>query len=452
MATLSRVTGKVFGGNAPLDEIGQFGSAKSGTPLNTQDVATIQALPAYTNGWGSAIMTSRNFPPIEEVTGVLKTISYQNCYLLQEGVPTYDVGTNYSATSIVKVINGTNLSFYVSLVDNNLGNSLSDGTKWAKASFADRAIGEIVTSAIPLSDSGLHLLDGSVLSGSGIYAQFVSYIADIYNSGLNYFCSEADWQQSITDYGVCGKFVYTPASGNNPATVRLPKVTGFIEGTLDNTKLGDLVEAGLPNITGGFCADNTQVGNTQEGDSIPPFGVFYKERNLQKYDLRSQTDQGPGGVMGFDASRSSSVYGNSNTVQPQTVKVLYYIVVATTTKTSIEVDIDEIATDLNGKADVDLSNCTKPHIVEVSSSSILPRWYRVYSDGWCEQGGSATRSSAGTTSVSFSKNFSSTNYTVIVSSDTTLSGHTNNITSKTTADFSCYWNGNLDWRADGFIN
>lgn len=334
MATLSRVTGKVFGGNAPLDEIGQFGSAKSGTPLNTQDVATIQALSAYTNGWGSAIMTSRNFPPIEEVTGVLKTISYQNCYLLQEGVPTYDVGTNYSATSIVKVINGTNLSFYVSLVDDNLGNSLSDGTKWAKASFADRAIGEIVTSAIPLSDSGLHLLDGSVLSGSGIYAQFVSYIADIYSSGLNYFCSEADWQQSITNYGVCGKFVYTPASGDNPATVRLPKVTGIVEGTLANNKLGNLVQAGLPNITAQFAL----------GSSSSASGAVY---------INGEIPGERGGAGGtdehgyFDASRSSSIYGNSTSVQPQTVKVLYYIVVATTQKTDLEVDIDNIATDIN---------------------------------------------------------------------------------------------------------
>ena len=60
--------------------------------------------------------------------------------------------------------------------------------------------------------------------------------------------------------------------------------------------------------------------------------------------------------MGFDASRSSSVYGNSSTVQPQSIKVLYYIVVATSTKTDIQVDIDEIATDLNGKMDIDMSN------------------------------------------------------------------------------------------------
>lgn len=343
MATLSRVTGKLFGGNAPLEEIGQFGSAKSGSPLNTQDVATIQALPAYANGWGSAIITSRNFPPIEEVTGVLKTLSYQNCYTLQEGVPVYDINTNYSATSIVKVVNGTNLSFYVSLQDDNLGHSLSDTDWWVKASSGERNIGEVVTSAIPLTDAGLHLLDGSLLSGSGIYAAFVSYIASIYNSSLNYFCTEAQWQQSVTTYGVCGKFVYD--SVNN--TVRLPKVTGIIEGTVDVSALGDLVEAGLPNITGtstGF------LGAT----SATSTGAFYNTGWAQMNQNAGATGNG----FGFDASRSNSIYGNSNTVQPQSVKIFYYIVVATATKTNIQVDIDEIATDLNGKADVDLTNTT----------------------------------------------------------------------------------------------
>ena len=37
------------------------------------------------------------------------------------------------------------------------------------------------------------------------------------------------------------------------------------------------------------------------------------------------------------------------------------------------------------KAEIDLSNCTKPYVTEtyVNGSS----WYRVWSDGWCEQGG-----------------------------------------------------------------
>ena len=132
MAKLTRVTGKVFGSAALAQSggIGQFGSAATGTPNPTTDVATIQALQAYLDGWGSAVITSRNFPPIEEVTGVLKTISYQTCYTLQEGIPAYDSGTEYSNTSIIKGVNNGVITLYASLVDNNTGNSTSDTTKW----------------------------------------------------------------------------------------------------------------------------------------------------------------------------------------------------------------------------------------------------------------------------------------------------------------------------------
>lgn len=353
MAKLTRVTGKVFGGSAPLDEIGIFGSAKAGNPTNSQDVATIQSLPAYINGWGSAILTNRNFPPIEEVTGVLKTISYQNCYLLQEGIPEYDANTNYSNTSIVKNIDGQTLSFFISLKNDNLGNPLTDGTSWLKANLnSARNIGEIITSAIPLSDSGLHLLDGTLISGNGIYKDFVDYIASIYNSSLNYFCSEAEWQTSVSAYGSCGKFVYTAAAGANPATVRLPKISDILEGTTDEGALGNLVEAGLPNITGSISFQPVSTTNTSTS------GVFSGSPHYQAGGFDSGPMYGNTGniTVNLDASRSSSAYGNSTTVQPQTIKVLCYIVVANSTKTDVEVDIDEIATDLNGKADTDLSN------------------------------------------------------------------------------------------------
>ena len=110
---------------------------------------------------------------------------------------------------------------------------MTDGTYWEEFSSGNsRNIGEIVTSTIPLTDAGLHLLDGALLS-YGSYQAFVDYIADLYDSGdyPDLFDTEADWQASVTTYGVCGKFVYD--SINN--TVRLPKITGFIEGTTDVT-------------------------------------------------------------------------------------------------------------------------------------------------------------------------------------------------------------------------
>ena len=48
-----------------------------------------------------------------------------------------------------------------------------------------RNVGEIVTSTIPLTDAGLHLLDGALLSGDGIYEEFVDYIANLYENSTD---------------------------------------------------------------------------------------------------------------------------------------------------------------------------------------------------------------------------------------------------------------------------
>lgn len=225
-----------------------------------------------------------------------------------------------------------------------LGNNLISGVAYPVE--PSRNIGQIIQSTIPLSDAGLHLLDGSLISGSGSYSAFVDYIASIYDASANYFCTEADWQTSVSTYGVCGKFVYD--SVNN--TVRLPKVTGFIEGASGVANLGNLTEAGLPNIDDTFYCYDSLSGIVSTTGLFRNTTVNSHIRGVHQSEV--YTTNG----VNFDASRSNSIYGNSNTVQPQSIKVLYYIVIATTTKTSIEVDIDEIAADLNGKADVDLTN------------------------------------------------------------------------------------------------
>jgi hypothetical protein len=244
-----------------------------------------------------------------------------------------------------------------------------------------RNIGQIIPSAIPLTDAGLHLLDGSLINSNGIYSDFVDYIASIYDASASYFCTEAQWQTSVAAYGVCGKFVYDA----NANTVRLPKVTGIIEGTTDVSALGDLVEqfVRLPNITARWRSSQDY------GQS----GAAYRINSGQSGYGGSYY----GSDTGFDASRISSVYSGNGTdtkIQPQAIKYYYYIVIATSTKTDIQVDIDEIATDLNeiatdlnGKADVDLGNINptqniKDMIVSWGipdySAGVVKSWGTVY--------------------------------------------------------------------------
>ena len=83
------------------------------------------------------------------------------------------------------------------------------------------------------------------------------------------------------------------------------------------------IETGLPNITGTF-------GNswaTDRGIFEKFAGAFYsntKPGYLTNIAKSSASDN-PSSVVGFNASRSSSIYGNSNTVQPATCKCYFVI-------------------------------------------------------------------------------------------------------------------------------
>lgn len=253
-------------------------------------------------------------------------------------------------------------------------NQSRNGTIDIPSGGTSRNIGEIVSSAIPLTDAELHILDGALISGSGSYSTFVDYIADLYDSGdyTAIFDTEANWQSAVTTYGVCSKFVYD--SVNN--TVRLPKygnqaltkvsnistastvpvvgngkTLGLFDGT---TNLG--LQVGGTGASSYYLTAGSSLANTSAGSAITSYSSNRASLGV------SQTATNSGLV-----ANTSSLLNITN----YPLDCYYYIVVATSTKTQIQVDIDEIATDLNGKADVDLSNLTT-----TASSNFDGQWVR----------------------------------------------------------------------------
>lgn len=184
-----------------------------------------------------------------------------------------------------------------------------------------RNVGELVFSSVPIDDKNLHLADGSLLDGKGTYRVFVDFIGKMATKYPNLFTDEATWQATVSKYGTCGKYVWNAEN----KTLRLPRLKGIVEATIDQNSIGNITEAGLPNITG--TAQFSQEWETWGRYDYT--GAFY----LQKRGGNG-VDGGHGNfdIVGFDASRSSQVYGKSNTVQPQTVKQYIYIVVSVDTE------------------------------------------------------------------------------------------------------------------------
>lgn len=128
MARLTRKNIKVFAENATNNGI--FGSLQANDPTTTNDVEQIQSLPAWSNGWDDATMTSEELPPLEEFQGIQYVVSYEQAYLMQEGLPEWSTSVTYFKGSLIKNITPTGFQIYNSLTDNNTGNLLSDTSNW----------------------------------------------------------------------------------------------------------------------------------------------------------------------------------------------------------------------------------------------------------------------------------------------------------------------------------
>lgn len=90
-------------------------------------------------------------------------------------------------------------------------------------------------------------------------------------------------------------------------------VDKFIEGS---TTSGTEKEAGLPNITGSFVPWAYQ-------NSLNPSGAFSQSyTNVSAYD---EYGANKGSQINFNASQSNSIYGNSDTVQPPALTMVYII-------------------------------------------------------------------------------------------------------------------------------
>lgn len=141
---------------------------------------------------------------------------------------------------------------------------------------------------------------------------------------------------------------------------KLPRTKFGFTGLRDS--VGGYVPAGLPNITGTFT-NNGHAGHAAAT------GAFTSTKNSTGSNQGGASD---GGTYSFDASRSSSIYGNSDTVQPPATQMYLYFYVGNFEREAIEQTAGITSEQLNDKADTDLSNLTS-----AGKSKIGPKIYRV---------------------------------------------------------------------------
>lgn len=284
-----------------------------------------------------------------DLNGMLNLLSQFYFFNQNGGTYTFDEGVSAAIggypQGAVLWYNGTDGSHIqvVSNIPNNTQNFVTDPSLIGGASkpwsyvdtkMSNMPVGSIVTSDFPLEMDGLEPLNdtlnypqGKLLtSANTTYPEFWNLCVANKQKAVDgdirydrYNKTQAQYNTEMSTYGFSGLYVVDTV--NN--TVRLPYFgTAFLQGS-NGVSIDKL--AGLPNITG-------KVGDWRNRH-LTSDGAFYKTNP-------GGDSEGSGSVAStvvavyMDASRSSAVYGRSNTVQPQSVSVYYYVVCGNTSSGS----------------------------------------------------------------------------------------------------------------------
>lgn len=281
MAKLPRVHQKIFAENAISKEIGQFGSAVAGAKKETGDIAEIQALDAWGQGWSEAAVSKNRYPALQEDNGVKKTVTQQLAYIFQEGIPEWHKDAEYFRGSLVKVLSGNEIKLYISLQDNNIGHAITEPDWWEEIQLGcSSKIGDPVPALNNTLEDNEIWLEGAVVSRE-TYAK----LFEVYG----------------TTYG----------AGDGTTTFQLPDVRNRV--FWGSNSFG-YINAALPNIKGQIIDIIGGMNSSANG--------FIKQTRKYSEKLYGSVS-GPNFTdFSFNASTYSAIYKDgTNTVQPPGLKV-----------------------------------------------------------------------------------------------------------------------------------
>lgn len=253
--------------------------------------------------------------------------------------------------------------------------------------------------------------DGAIQCNGATYNRALYKDFFDYATSKGWVKTETEWQSiAYANNGYCPYY----SQGDGSTTFRTPKFAPFMQVAIASGDVGKYHKAGLPNISG-----RSDLGGIYKCVSFG--GAIRTEKDAG--EATGATHNTAGGdqrvKITFNASNSSSVYGLSNTVQPESNEWMICVVVASQATNIGSVDVGNV---MSAVAQVQASVSVveakpilnaKAYITETWSNGTS--WYRKYSDGWIEQGGefAKPRDTNGTTT--FPVAFTNTNYTISTS-------------------------------------
>ena len=323
--------------------------------------------------------------------------------------------------------------------------NVNDGTvKWGVKNIQDASklglpVGfEAFTTNPNLQAGWLPLLGGEYSRTA--YADLWAWV----QTQQGYLIEESAWQAKAAANSGNVPFY---SKGDGSTTFRVPSLQAYTKGSKSMDEVGTYLNAGLPNITG-------QTSYATEPSAIyDPTGAFYREPS-SRHKLYWNGGNTANASLSFDASKSNPIYGSSNTVQPPSIVGLWCVKAYGVVTNVGSTDVANISTGLT-QAETRIS-ALENHDADatvVESYRNGTEWYRVWSDGWLEQGGYFEKARDTALTVTFLKPYADTNYT-FTNMVTEVSGNAADprLNKKTATDFSMLtaaWAYKMYWRTEG---
>lgn len=214
-----------------------------------------------------------------------------------------------------------------------------------------------------------------------------------------YLKTESEWQEIAVNNGGNVPFY---SKGDGSTTFRVPSLQTYIKGSKSMDEVGTYLDAALPNITG-------QTGYAVEmSGNYNPTSAFYRESSLRNklYWAGGTTAYDS---LSFDASKSNTIYGASDTVQPPSIVGLWCVIAYGTVTNIGSTDVANIATGLT-TVETRMSAMEDTYngydfVVEKYINGT--NWWRKWKSGWLEQGGQFVPPRNYTNTITFLKPFAS---------------------------------------------
>lgn len=227
-----------------------------------------------------------------------------------------------------------------------------------------------------------------------LYKDFFDYITT-----QGWVKTEAEWQDIATrDNGFCPFY----SDGDGSTNFRTPKFAPYQQVTMEVATATAYHQAGVPNITGYWNTRGPEILANATG------GAFSIERTSDNYGYGHSTG-GTSPKLKFNASSSSSVYGRSSTVQPESHEWVMCVVAYGIATNVGSVDIQNVMSAVNAVQE-NVSAIPKPNAYVTKTWHSGTSWYRVWSDGFIEQGGSYTSSDSSAFTITLNKPMTTTYY------------------------------------------